>query len=235
MDDDQRFQEIDGFGASLTDSAAWLFAKKLTPAQTDEAFKLLFSRKDGIAVSFLRQPIGSLGPGRHVLLLRRSLPADRQGLHHAGRAHRTRISRTTRWRTIRSTFCRCSSRRWPSIRQSSDALAVESAGMDEDVGIHAGSNPDTKEPSSLRPEFYPAFANYLVKTVEGYQAAGVPVYALSVQNEPLYAPPTYSGMQMMPEEQAAFFGECSWPGDGRRGPEDQSDGLRPQLGSARIS
>ena len=59
VDDAQRFQEIDGFGASLTDAAAWLFAKKLTPAQTDAAFKSLFSRKDGIALSFLRQPIGS--------------------------------------------------------------------------------------------------------------------------------------------------------------------------------
>src|ERR1035441_2852768 len=59
VDDAQRFQEIDGFGASLTDAAAWLFAKKLTPAQTDAAFKMLFSRKDGIALSFLRQPVGS--------------------------------------------------------------------------------------------------------------------------------------------------------------------------------
>src|SRR5579863_4799618 len=38
IDDAQRFQEIDGFGASLTDAAAWLFAKKLTPAQTGGAF-----------------------------------------------------------------------------------------------------------------------------------------------------------------------------------------------------
>ena len=59
VDDAQRFQTIDGFGASLTDSAAWLFAKKLPPAQTDAAFKTLFSRKDGIALSFLRQPVGS--------------------------------------------------------------------------------------------------------------------------------------------------------------------------------
>src|ERR1019366_5995879 len=59
VDDAQRFQEIDGFGASLTDAVAWLFAKKLAPAQTDAAFKTLFSRKDGIALSFLRQPIGS--------------------------------------------------------------------------------------------------------------------------------------------------------------------------------
>src|SRR5579863_2140820 len=59
VDDAQRFQEIDGFGASLTDAAAWLFAKKLTPAETDAAFKTLFARKDGIALNFLRQPVGS--------------------------------------------------------------------------------------------------------------------------------------------------------------------------------
>jgi glucosylceramidase len=52
VDDGQRFQEIDGFGASLTDSAAWLFAKKLTPEQTDAAFKTLFGRRDGIALGF---------------------------------------------------------------------------------------------------------------------------------------------------------------------------------------
>jgi glucosylceramidase len=72
-------------------------------------------------------------------------------------------------------------------------------------GSMLGSNPDTKQASSLRPDAHAAFASYLVKTVEGYQAAGVPVYALSVENEPLYAPPTYSGMQMLATEQAAFL------------------------------
>jgi glucosylceramidase len=78
-------------------------------------------------------------------------------------------------------------------------------------GSMLGSNAETKEKSSLRPEFYPAFAGYLVKTIQGYQAAGVPVWALSVQNEPLYAPPTYSGMQMLAAEQAAFFGGALAP------------------------
>ena len=59
VDDSQRFQQIDGFGASLTDSAAWLLAKKLPPAERDAAFKLLFARKNGVAINFLRQPVGS--------------------------------------------------------------------------------------------------------------------------------------------------------------------------------
>ncbi len=76
VDDGQRFQEIDGFGASLTDAAAWLFAKKLTPAQTEAAFKSLFSRRDGIALSFLRQPIGSSDLAVTFYSYRRPLPAD---------------------------------------------------------------------------------------------------------------------------------------------------------------
>jgi glucosylceramidase len=68
-----------------------------------------------------------------------------------------------------------------------------------------------KTPSTLLPEAYTAFANYLVKTVQGYEAAGVPVYALSVLNEPLYPPPTYSGMLMTASEQAKFLGDSLAP------------------------
>ena len=59
-----------------------------------------------------------LRSGGDVLLLRRSLPADRQGLHHARRRSPTPTSPITRSLTIRSTSCRCSKRRWPSIQPS---------------------------------------------------------------------------------------------------------------------
>jgi glucosylceramidase len=39
----------------------------------------------------------------------------------------------------------------------------------------------------------------------------VPIWALTVQNEPLFAPPSYSGMQMLATEQAKFFGEALGP------------------------
>src|SRR5579863_567747 len=59
VDDGLRFQEIDGFGASLTDAAAWLFASKLDPSATDRTFRMLFARQGGIALDILRQPVGS--------------------------------------------------------------------------------------------------------------------------------------------------------------------------------
>ena len=36
----------------------------------------------------------------------------------------------------------------------------------------------------VKPECYPAFAKYLFKFVKAYEAEGVPIYAITVQNEP---------------------------------------------------
>ncbi|MGA7857402.1 MAG: glycoside hydrolase family 30 beta sandwich domain-containing protein [Terracidiphilus sp.] len=211
VDDGQRFQEIDGFGASLTDAAAWLFAKKLTPAETDAAFQTLFARKNGIALSFLRQPVGSSDLAVTFYsfddLCKQTEKActtppgvTDMNLEHFSIAHDQEYI-------------------LPMLKK---ALAINPGihimltpwsppGWMKTTGSMLGSNAETKEESHLRPEAYTAFANYLVKTIQGYQAAGVPVWALSVQNEPLYAPPTYSGMKMEAAEQAKFFGDALGP------------------------
>jgi glucosylceramidase len=211
VDDSQRFQQIDGFGASLTDSAAWLFAKKLTPARTDATFKMLFGRKDGIALGFLRQPIGSS-----------DLAVTFYSLDDL--CEQTAKACTTPAGVTDDSLAHFSLKHdeeyiLPLLKK---ALAINPAmnvmitpwsppGWMKTSGSMLGSNAETKLASSLRPEDYTAFANYLVKTIQGYQSAGVPIYALTVQNEPLFAPPTYSGMQMLAAEQAAFFGDALGP------------------------
>jgi len=50
---------MDGFGASLTDSAAWLVSNKLTTAQQTALWQSLFNPSAGIGISFLRQPMGA--------------------------------------------------------------------------------------------------------------------------------------------------------------------------------
>ncbi|MGA8043188.1 MAG: glycoside hydrolase family 30 beta sandwich domain-containing protein [Terracidiphilus sp.] len=211
VDDAQRFQEIDGFGASLTDAAAWLFAKKLPPRQTAATFKMLFDRRGGIAINFLRQPVGSSDLAVTFYsfddLCQQTTkacttPAGQTdpNLEHFSLAHDQEYI-------------------LPLLKQ---ALAINSGihvmlspwsppGWMKTTGSMLGSNPETKEASALKPENYAAFASYLVKTIQGYQAAGVPVWALSVQNEPLFAPPTYSGMKMEAAEQATFLGEALGP------------------------
>jgi glucosylceramidase len=211
VDDAQRFQEIDGFGASLTDAAAWLFAKKLTPAQTDAAFRLLFSRKDGIALNFLRQPVGSsdlavtfysfddLCQQAATACTTPAGVAD-QNLEHFSLMHDEEYILPLLKKALALN---------PSLHVMLTPWSPP--GWMKTSGSMLGSDAATRQPSSLRPEAYAAFAKYLVKTVEGYQAAGVPVYALSVLNEPLYAPPSYSGMLMTAAEQAAFLGNALGP------------------------
>ena len=52
------YQQIDGFGASLTDSSAWLLKYKLTDLKRKEVLESLFGAS-GIKMSLLRQPLGS--------------------------------------------------------------------------------------------------------------------------------------------------------------------------------
>ena len=211
VDDAQHFQEIDGFGASLTDAAAWLFAKKMSPAETDAAFATLFGRKDGIALSFLRQPVGSSDLAVTFYSFD-DLCAQTQKacttppgvtdleLKHFSLAHDEEYILPLLKEALRIN---------PEIHVMLTPWSPP--GWMKTSGSMLGSNAETKAASSLRPEFYAAYANYLVKTIEGYQAAGVPVWALSVQNEPLYAPPTYSGMRMEAAEQAKFLGDALGP------------------------
>jgi glucosylceramidase len=211
VDESQRFQEIDGFGASLTDAAAWLFAKKLSPAQTEAAFKSLFSRRDGIAISFLRQPIGSSDLAvtfySYDDLCQQAdkacttpAGATDPNLDHYSLQHDQEYILPLLKKAVALN---------PSIHIM--VTPWSPPGWMKTSGSMLGSNPDTKQPSSLLPEAYQPLANYIVKTVQGYQAAGVPIYALSVQNEPLYAPPTYSGMQMLANEQLAFIDSALGP------------------------
>ena len=211
VDDAQAFQQIDGFGASLTDSAAWLFAKKLPPTQIDAAFKSLFARKDGIALSILRQPVGSSDLAvtfysfddlcqQIAKACTTPSGASDQNLDHFSIAHDQEYILPLLNKAI-------------ALNPDMHVMLTpwSPPGWMKSSGSMLGSNPETKDKSSLKPEFYPAYANYFVKVIQGYQAAGVPIWALSVQNEPLYAPPTYSGMQMLATEQAKFFGDALAP------------------------
>jgi len=65
VDPSKSYQTMDGFGASLTDSSAWLIAKTLSAEQRLALLKDLFDPNTGIGLSYLRQPIKEV-PGLDV-------------------------------------------------------------------------------------------------------------------------------------------------------------------------
>ena len=64
---------------------------------------------------------------------------------------------------------------------------------------------------SLREECYDVYARYFVEFIKAYEKEGIPIYAITVQNEPLYVPKEYPGMFMSPEAQAIFINEYLGP------------------------
>ena len=61
-----RYQTVEGFGASMTDSAAYLMNQKIPPAALPGVMRSLFDRTQGIGVSFLRNPMGASDLSRNA-------------------------------------------------------------------------------------------------------------------------------------------------------------------------
>jgi glucosylceramidase len=64
---------------------------------------------------------------------------------------------------------------------------------------------------SLLPASYTSFANYFVRYLQAYAAAGVPVDYVSLQNEPLYLPDAYPGMSMPATDQLVILRDYVLP------------------------
>src|SRR5258705_12589440 len=64
---------------------------------------------------------------------------------------------------------------------------------------------------TLRPEAYGPFAEYFRRFIEAYAAERIPIYALTVQNEPHYEPNDYPGMRLDPHARARFIGQYLGP------------------------
>lgn len=181
------YQQMDGFGASLTDSSAWLLYNKLDAAQRRDLMEKLFDPASGIGLNFLRQPMGASDFALNDYSYD-DLPAGESDpeLQRFSIAHDQAYI----------------------IPVLKEALAVNphlkiiatpwsAPGWMKTSGELIGGR--------LKPEAYPAFAKYFVKFVQAYEAAGIPIFAITMQNEPLYIPNDYPGMGMNGHEQAAFL------------------------------
>jgi O-glycosyl hydrolase len=71
----------------------------------------------------------------------------------------------------------------------------------------------------LLPQWYPAYAEYFVRFIQAYEAEGIPIYAVTIQNEP--------GVDRAKEKDPKwFYPSCHWTGAQER------DFIRDHLGPA---
>jgi glucosylceramidase len=187
VNDAVRHQQMDGFGASLTDSSAWLLWNKLTESQRKEALRMLFSPANGIGLSVLREPMGASDFALSPYSYDDMPPGEKDPeLRHFSIDHdRAYIIPILREALALNPNLKIIASPWspPGWMKTSDSMIQ----------------------GALSPTAYASFAKYFVRFLEAYRDAGVPVYAITMQNEPLNIPNDYPGMGMTAGEQAVFL------------------------------
>ena len=191
VDPQTSYQTMDGFGASITDSSAAVLYR-LSPADREQTMRALFDPKQGIGVSFLRQPVGSsdfTAASEHYTY--DDVPAGQTdfGLKHFSIAHdQQQVLPLLR-----------------RAKQLNPALKVMATPWSPPAWMKTG---DSLVGGRLvdDPKVYDAYARYLVKFVQAYAKAGVPIDFISVQNEPQNRKPSaYPGTDLPVRQEAAVI------------------------------
>jgi glucosylceramidase len=203
VDPTLRYQRMDGFGASITDSSASVLYS-LDSATRDATMRDLFADN---RISFLRQPVGASDfvDGPHYTY--DDVPAGQTdfALEHFSIDHdRSQILPLLRQARTLNPELKVMATPWsPPAWMKTTGSLIGGRLIDD-------------------PRIYSAYADYLVKFVQAYRAEGVPIYGLTIQNEPQNRNPNgYPGTDM-PVRQAVAVIE-------RLGPALAAAGLETKI------
>ena len=164
VNENVRYQAFEGGGASITDTTAYLLrGGPISAATRDEVMRRLFHPTDGIGLSFVRNPIGASDLSRPGMVSLDDTCCNLNDFYTNGYDTNVRLL-TAQARTLNPAL------RVKGVPWSAPGWMKDNGRMDQ-MGW-------------LRAEFYPMYAQYFVKYVQTYQAAGVPINYISVQNEP---------------------------------------------------
>jgi glucosylceramidase len=204
IDTSKHFQKMQGFGAAMTDASAEVLSN-LPDAKRKAIMAELFGRANGgLGLSFTRLTVGASDFSTHDYSY-----DDTPGNAPDPELRHFSIEPAKQY----------------VLPRTREALAIN---PDLLVMISPWSAPawmkTTKSliKGELVPQFYPAFANYLARTVQAFGREGVPVSMLTIQNEPNFEPDNYPGERVDPPQRAEIIGR-------HVGPTFKSLGLRTQI------
>lgn len=178
VNETEGYQSIEGFGASFTDSAAYLLNEKVPASQLNSVMTSLFDHTNGIGVSFIRNPMGASDLARYDYSYD-DMPAGQTdpNLTNFSIAH-----------------------------DLVDIVPLVKLAKQINPQLKIMANPWSppgwmKTTGSMTGGFmlsadYTPFSNYFVKYIQAYATQGISIDYISMQNEPLYLPSNYPGMCM---------------------------------------
>ncbi|NUM79016.1 hypothetical protein HUU40_32065, partial [candidate division KSB1 bacterium] len=165
LDRDKTFQTLVGIGGALTDASAETFYK-LPAKQQQEILTAFFDKAQGIGFTLCRTNIHSCDFSSSSYTYA-EVPGD-SSLQHFSIA--------------------------PDLRYKIPFIKAAFAKAGAEFKLFASpwsppawmkTNNNMLQGGNLRPEYSPTWADYFVRFVQEFEKAGVPIWGLTVQNEPM--------------------------------------------------
>jgi glucosylceramidase len=204
VDTATKFQEIEGFGAALTGSSAYLFNQKLDATARAAALNDLFDPSEGIGISYLRLSIGasdfSLSEYSYD-----DMPAGQTDYlleHFSLQNDQADVIPVLK-----------------EILQISPEISILGSPWSPPAWMKTNGN---MRGGKLKTVCYEVYADYFVKYIQAMQTEGINIAAITIQNEPLFYTADYPCMEMQPAEQMNFI-------KNNLGPKFQNAGISTKI------
>ncbi|HKK81614.1 MAG TPA: glycoside hydrolase family 30 protein [Prolixibacteraceae bacterium] len=163
VDPDKQYQKFLGIGGAITDASAEVFAKLPTNKQ-DELINAYFGA-DGIDYSLLRTTIHScdFSSKSYTYIEEGDKELETFSIAHDEKYRIPMIKR--------------------AMDKASDSLVFYVSPWSPPAFMKGRKN--MLKGGKLLPEFYQSWANYYAKFIKAYEAEGMPIWGLTIQNEPM--------------------------------------------------
>jgi glucosylceramidase len=164
VDPTKKFQTYMGIGGALTDAAAETFYK-IPKDKQKELLKAYFDKKDGIGYTIGRTNINSCDFSSDMYTYVKDGDATLSSFN-------IEHDRKYKLPFIKEAFAAAGGKLTLFVSPWSPPSWMK-------------SNNDMLHGGRLKPEFYKSWALYYAKFIKAYEKAGVPIWGLSIQNEPM--------------------------------------------------
>lgn len=189
VDDSQTFQEVEGFGYTLTGGSAQLINAMEAGARKQLLQEIFGNSPQQLGVSYLRISIGASDLNATVFSYD-DMPAGKTDVPLAHFSLAPDMGGGTGLIPLLQEILRLS----PKLKIM--AAPWSPPAWMKDNGSSKGG--------SLLPQYYAVYAQYFVKYIQAMKAAGIPIDAITPQNEPLH-PGNNPSLEMVAEQQRDFI------------------------------
>lgn len=200
---DKTYQEMDGFGYTLSGGSALHISNMSAPARAKFLQHIYGTGPDDLGVSYIRISVGASDLDEKIFSYN-DLPAGQTDVN----MEKFDLGYDKKY----------------LIPVLQDILKINPAikilGSPWSPPVWMKTNGDTRG-GSLKPEYYTAYAKYFVKYIQEMKKNGITIDAITVQNEPLH-PGNNPSLLMVAEDQKVFVRD-------HLGPEFAKNGVKTKI------